>query len=304
MRYYAGFDLSELTLGTITVNDGSNNAVVNLATGVTGTDQDSVTSTLFFHYMFSDGGTFQVNPENVLGDGTAANAVLRKWANAAYCDRLENALQAAAVLAGFGDAMNLFVSCARTTGLYTITYSGNITVTFSSDAGRLFLGFDDGTHTGAASYTSDYVPQYVLAPTCDGASSPGVGDAMNYEPGGLASQAVSDTGRSSGISRSVSPTYRDWVQQFETKTKTFRLSADTTTATATHPWTFQDLFEHCRTTFPFVVVGGFNESYDEVFRLTAAGSSFVPERASPGNDSQFHLSFNTLVEGIPATVPS
>lgn len=298
MIYYAGFDATLLTdLSTITVRQigGGTPASVNLASGVTGPDYNGDNSTLFFHYDRYQ--NFNVEPEHVDGD-TNGNEALQKWSVEGYAEALEDAIQAAATTAGFPSPTNFTVSCARTTAIYTISHSStDFELLFGNNASRLFLGYDADDTAVTSTKTGDYPPTYTINPTLDGASSPGVGDMLNYEPGNIAALGVADSTRTFGISRDYGPLYRDWIQQFETKAKTIRFAADTVASTATHPWTFQGLFEHCRTVFPFIVVQGFGETYDEAFRFRSEGSSWTPERAGPGNDNQFHIPFQTIVEG-------
>lgn len=292
MIYYAGFDVALLTgLGTISMDNGiGQNFSVNLSSGVTSTDQNGDSTTLFFHYdRFTN---YQVTSENA-----DAAVTLVKWADEGYAKALQTAMRAAATTASYPSPSNITVACARTTALYTIAHSATFDLAFSVDAGLRFLGFNDIAETGQTSYTGDYAPDYTINPTLSGGSSPGVGDMLNYEPGNIASLGVGDSGRGYGIGRDAGPLYRNWTQQFETKEKTLRLSADTDPTTATHPWTFQNLFEHCRTKYPFIVVQGFGETYDEAFRLRSEGASWSPERAVPGDDAHFHMPFQTLVEG-------
>lgn len=297
MIYYAGFDAALLTdLSTVTVRQigGGTPASVNLASGVTGPDVDAVNSTLFFHYDRYQ--NFNVQPEHKDG-ADSGNEALQKWSVEGYAEALEDAIQAAATTASYPSPTNFTVSCNRTTAIYTISHSDDFELVFGNNASRLFLGYDADDTASTSTKTGDYPPTYTINPTLSGASSPGVGDMLNYEPGNIAALGVADSGKAYGISRDIGPLYRDWIQQFETKPKTIRLAADTTPSTTTHPWTFQDLFEHCRTVYPFIVVQGFGETYDEAFRLRSEGSAWTPERASPGNDSQFHIPFQTVVEG-------
>jgi hypothetical protein len=121
---------------------------------------------------------------------------------------------------------------------------------------------------------------------------------MNYEPQSIANHLQTDAGEGFGISRSVSPVWRDWYQQFETKAKTYRVSADAGDTAGDHPWTLQHLFEHCRGEYPFLVVEGFNESSSiEVFALRTEGTPFVPQRAAPAWDAYFHVPFRCSVIG-------
>jgi hypothetical protein len=223
---------------------------------------------------------------NRTGEDPDASARLTDWSDSPYHTALHTALLAATT-AWVTPAPTTF-SYAAATGKVTIAYSAaDFTLTWSTDAGRDFCGFS-ADQSGAGTYTSDQTPSMVIAPT-SGATSL---STPNYEPDGIGSVATSNDGQSVGIARTVSPLYRDWVQQYETKAKTLRLAA-----ASTHPATMQKLFEECRGVYPFVVSDGFGESYDEVFRLRNDGMNFSAERATPGNDAQFHINFRAIVEG-------
>lgn len=279
-RYFAGFDVSALTLGTITLSTaGKSDAVVTLSS-VTDTAGDSTTTSLFCHPLAFASQTSQ---------GSAGSSVLQEWSAVSYAAALQTDLRAAATAQSWVSPSNINVTCSASTGIYTIAYStATFSIAWSTAAGRNFLGYS-GNQSGGTSYVGDQTPTYIIAPTLTDVSDP----TTNYEPGSIASHAMADDGTGFGIARTESPIYRDWIQQFETKAKTLRLSA-----ASAHPWTFQHLFEHCRTVYPFYVTSSFNAGSNyEAFKLREDGCSFKPERATPGNDTQFHVPFRCHVLG-------
>lgn len=284
-RYFAGFDVSALTsLGTITLSTAGKSDVVITLSSVTDTAGDSSTTSLFCHPLAFASGTSQ---------GSGGASVLQEWSAVSYATALQTDLQAEATAQSWTSPSNINVTSSAATGLYTIAYStANFDIAWSAAAGRNFLGYS-GDVSGATSHAGDQTPTYVIAPTLTDVSDP----TTNYEPMGVGSRAIADDGSGFGIARTESPLYRDWVQQFETKAKTLRLSA----ATA-HPWTFQHLFEHCRTVYPFYVTSSFNAGSNyESFVLREDGAFFKPERATPGNDAQFHIPFRAHVVGTESS---
>ncbi len=287
MMYQAQFDVSS-GFGTLTLSHGSHTSLVITVSTLTQTTYDgSATTSLHVHL----GGIAQVDGE----DPDTTGRLIDTWGGSSFSVILQVALRAAAVSAGSWSSTDIDVTHSVTTGAYTIDYSdaadGNIGFTGSTAATRTLLGFS-GAQTGAATYTSDVTPDYIVIPTLDAVSAVGSADAANYEAEPSASASSTDEGRQFGITRTTAPISRDWVQQFEVKAKTMRLNA-----ASTHPWTFQKLFEHCRTDKIFVVVTGFGEDRDEVFMFRTEGSRWDPERATPGNDSAFHIPFMCNVIG-------
>lgn len=280
MMYYASYDVALLALGNITLaTSGKPNVVVNIS-AVTSTDAHSVASSLFLSHVH----------HGVTGEDPAASTRFAHYAQLAFSDALQAAIQTEATAQGWTSVGSIDVSVANATGIWTFTYGSAFTLAWSTAAGAHFMSFASASTTSSAtSHAGTITPTYAVSPTLDGVSDPSV----DYEPSAIAERVVADSGDGFGISRSVSPLYRDWLQQYETKAKTLRRSAD-----STHPWTLQDLFEHCRTAYPFVVEGGFGSSAIEVFSLRSEGASWKPQRASPGNDTQFHVPFQTIVEGV------
>lgn len=281
MLYAAGFDVSTLSrlgtsLGNVTLTTAGKSDVVVDVSAITAATPSGVS--LFFH---GDLASSQ-------GAQTVSNSLrLATYSTFGFATELQTALQAEATTQSWTTPSGLTVAWSSTTGKYTIAYSvANFTITAANDLTGDLLGFS-GAQSGAQTYTSDQTPYLIINPTLGSVSEP----TTNYEPGSIASFAVADDGTGYGIARTEGPLYKDWTQEYETKEKTLRLSQ-----ASTHPMTFQALFEHCRTVYPFYVVGGgFNESFNEIFFLREDGAHFTPERATPGNDAQFHIPFKTLV---------
>lgn len=293
MRYSAGFDVSQLTTGTLTVDPANGTAVVITMSDLTGNDRNSETSSLFFHNdtLISDLWL----PDYSLGaafgpDGTR----LAKWVETPYADALEMAIQAAAILAGdwTAGAANFNVTIDSDTLAYTFAYAENFSLTWSSGNGRYFLGFG-ANQSGASSYSSSAAPFFTIAPSVPVAVEP----TTIYEPEGVASLAIADNGSGFGIARTTAPLMLSWTQSFESKEKTLAQGAY---PTGTELFTHQHLRAHCRTVYPFAVYDGFGDSFTSVFcRLTPESShlNWRDIRATPGNDSQFHVPYEVYVEG-------
>lgn len=179
---------------------------------------------------------------------------------------------------------------STTTYDYQFTYTGGgsgFDMTLSQAAADS-LGITTLVHTNVTGITSDRTPYYVILSQTAARSA----YSRDYEPEGVASQAVSDDATNIfGLARTTSPKFLDWRQQFETLESTFKAAA----ATAV-PWTWEHLFEHCRTVFPVKVIDSDNYDDLEVF-LRPEGAQFRPEPQTPDYDSQWHIPLNTVLAG-------
>ncbi len=285
--YTAAFDVVAANalygFGTLTLaTAGETNVVLTLGGVTAAADNGDAGATTFW---VSD------DDKHCVDQSPLAQTRFAHFAQLAWSSSVEAALRTAATAAGWA-AKIPSVSWSSTTGAYTFTVATvTSSLTWSTTAGRTLFGFAADSTT-ASSHTSAITPTFVVKPTLSvGVSEP----TPNYEPRGIGNRISSDTGAGFGTARYVSPLYRDWIQQYETKAKTIRLSVD-----ESHPWSFQHLFEHCRGMYPFIVIdGGFGSvlSYPEVFTFREDGIPWVPERATPGNDAQFHIPFHCVVEG-------
>jgi len=281
MMYYAGFKLSAVAgLGTLTLGtSGKSNLVITLGT-MTENDADGSATSLMFHAP--------AGPAYTAEDGSGSSR-LREYAVAHFSEVLEAAIRVAATSATWTTPNGLTVTIAEATGIITFAYSvQNFTLTWSTAAGRAMCGFA-ANQSGAQSYVGTVVPTYCISPTLPAASN----NTPNYELSSIANRVITDEGQGAGVSRFSSPLIRDWTQQFETKEKTFAANA-----ASTHPWTFEHMFRHCRGQYPFAVVDGFGGSTDEAFFFRTEGTIWRPDRASDGNDAQFHIPFQTYVEAV------
>jgi hypothetical protein len=181
---------------------------------------------------------------------------------------------------------------------YRITSSGtSITLQFSTLAGAALFGAPASTaeSDGFTSYEFTRVPMYVVFPSIQHVSPTGELDAHYYEPEGIASAVVSDSGMVYGNARLTAYVHCDWQQKFEVIEKVMRIRA-----ASTHPYTFQQLFEECRSHTPFCVAHGHGASpaYQyPCFALRGDGNNFRPRSASLANHYQTHLDFRTIAVG-------
>lgn len=181
------------------------------------------------------------------------------------------------------------VSFDKTTGKYSFTASpvgGGHTfgINFNGAENANFFGFSSTTMTGASSYTSNCVADYCIVPAYDARSN----FSREYEPGGISSLAVSDSGQvKKGIVRASVPLYMDWQQVFEPKVGVF-----TEDATSTMLFTWQQFWEYCRQTFPFIINNTSSGKY-ELHSLRETSSNFNPEPMEIDNHENWHLNFET-----------
>lgn len=283
--YQASIDLADprFGLGTVSIaTAGKTTVSVNISTLSADTFEGDGTCTIFNHNYIGLG--------YCVGEDREASTWMRQsFSELSLASRVQSSIRSAAIAAGWSsDAESIGFGFNPSTLIYDIDYTANITVTFGNAETASLFGFSTLSHTGALQYLSDIVPYGIIRPVLSAVSSP----TSNFEPEGIASQAISSSAAVSGLTRSIAPIYRDWIQQYETKEKTLRLQA-----LAAHPFTHQELFEISRTNIPFVVVDGFGDGLDEVFFFRGEGSNWRCERASDGNDAQFHISYKAVVAG-------
>jgi hypothetical protein len=276
--YSTVFDAALGGFGTLTLaTSGKPNVVIDLG-ALTGTGG----SRLLFHHP-TIGSSVQFYAED-------ESSVRRRSdiSDSTFGTVLRDSMRGNAFIAGWTSPTTLNVTFSQSTGHYTFSYGSTVfSMTFSAAAGRQLCGFQSSTKTGASSYVGDAVPAYTIFPTL-----PAVSDVTpNYEPDSIASLAVSDDASAYGIARDVAPLYRDWIQQYEQRAKVERLSI-----AGSHPWSFQHLFEHCRTEHPFVVIDGFGDGASEMFLLRDDGASWKPDRTAR-QLNQYHVPFRTIVVG-------
>jgi len=284
MFYLASFDVTAAAFGTVTLATAGKTSVVVDLTGLIGTTAATTNSTKFFHYPTG------ASAGAITSQDVAAAYRLTDFSVYGFGTILQTALRAGATANSWTSPSGITVEwrLASTPASYRIAYpSATFSVTCSTALGYALMGFT-GVQSGGTTYDGTVLPTYLIQPTLAAVSEP----TTNYEPTGIANHITADDGTGYGIERYTGPLYRDWLQQFETKEKTIRLNA-----AAAHPWTFQALFEACRGSRPFMVLSGFGESFYEVFSFRSEGTQWHPERATPGNDSQFHIPFKCVVEG-------
>lgn len=280
--YYAGFDVSALTLGTLTVADtsgsGGTSVVITLASVVGAADSYS----RFTHYNpGASGGQYYFN------EAASGENALRGWSLSSWGLAVQSDIRAGITAAGDwpGSSGDFDVTLDNDTALYTFTYTSQISLTWSVAAGRSLFGFASN-QSGAVTYTGTIVPTYAVV-----ATFPCSFVTPNHEEPGIAKFAMADDGLSTtAMAKPYAPLRRDWAQRFEHKAKVFREHA-----AAAHPETLQGLFEQCRCVNIFVVHDGFGESYAEAFVLRSDGGEFTPQRVAPGYDVDYHVPFRCYV---------
>ena len=289
MMYYVAFDADAASLGTLTITRSAfSDVVVDLdditATSVGGTSG----ATIFFHAVYD---SVNIN-QRVTGQDRDSTIKLTHYARTSYGVALTIALRLGASGAGWSNPNDLTASHNAATGIYTISHTSAIGYAFSLTAGRQLLGFTSLTSGGAAtSHVGTAIPTYSISPTLQFVSL----DTPNYEPRGIGNHIETDLGTGGGTSRSVAPLYRRFRQEYETKEKTRREFA-----ASTHPYTFQHMREDCRGHNAFMVYDGFASTI-EVFSFRTDSTHWESNRHGDGNDLQYWIDFDCVVEGTMGT---
>lgn len=280
--YCAVFDVAAAdgpAFGTLTLaTTGKTSCVINLVAL-----EGSSSSSLLWHHDTP-------YPQFFVSEDTAAVHRRTEISQYSFGVVLQTAIIAAMTANSWVTPSVAAVTFSRTTGHYTISYAAAaFTMAWSTAAGRALCGYSADHAVAATSFVGDVVPTYAILPTMTATSL----STPNQEASEIASHAVADDGSTAGISMEVAPIVRSWVQQYELKAKAIRLNA-----ASTHPFTLQALREHCRTVYPFIVLDGFGDSYDEMFLFTGPGASWKPGRRQDGDDVQFHTPFECVVIGM------
>ena len=216
-------------------------------------------------------GAFDTN--NLVDRDSTANWTLTDYT--AFATAVDAAFTAAAAAA-------YTVVFSLTTGKYTISKDGgaNFTLAFSGASAsdlRLkgALGFSSASYSGANSYTSDRVPDYVLLSTIGARTYEGLPD--DEEPDDVAEETVDDGGNAEVITKKTSEILATWWQAMEPRSQVYKRNQ------TTGGWTWEEFIKTTRGTHPFVV---YDPNATELpgdgalHRFTAKGASFRPKRVT------------------------
>jgi hypothetical protein len=281
MLYLAGFDISILSPGTLTIADGANPNIVATLNLLDGEDANGDASRLLFHYD----AEFTITSQDRHQD-----ARLRKWSRKPLSVCLTESMQTAATANGWSNPSSLVCTFSNSTGLYAFSRTGNFSLTWSSNVGRALFGVAAGQdQSGSASYQFSILPTYALLPQLRH-----VADTMaSQEEDGAGSAVVNAAGEAHGISRYRPVFRRDWRQAWEPKERVLIDEAETA-----RPWTHQHLYEHCRDGYPFIVRdGGFGVGADEVFKLRNDGMRRENDFAAPQYAAKHGVPYRCWVMG-------
>lgn len=222
----------------------------------------------------------------------------------------------------FIDAMQLLISGLTVTfSLSTLTYTlsagGTFSVTWTGAAGfvmRDILGFS-GDLSAASSYTSDLRPKYLVVSRLAGQSQV----HETYEPQGRIAYAESDNGQSYSTHPVELPTYRDWMQPFETLegptdlewsgnsaiggTAVRRANVGSATKVT---WTWEDMTKHLRATLPFQLVDRATsvDGEGDLYKIRGEGAHFDPTRITADYDGHWTIPFVCRVLTPTTAFPS
>lgn len=200
----------------------------------------------------------------------------------------------------------LTCSFSPSTLLYTLSAASNFTVTWTGDMGiamRDILGFAENL-SGANSYTSTLRPKYLIVSRLAGQSQV----HETYEPGGRIAYAESDNGQAYSTHPVELPTYRDWVQPFETLEGPTdgewsgnsaiggaAVRRANVGAAMKITWTWEDMIKHVRATYPFGLVDRATSTKGEghLYKLRGEGAHFDPTRITADYDGHWTVPFVT-----------
>jgi hypothetical protein len=196
----------------------------------------------------------------------------------------------------------LTVAFSLSTLKYTLSAAGAFSVTWTSTAGtvmRDLLGFENNL-SGFSSYTSTKRPKYLIVARLAGQSQV----HETYEPGGRIAYAESDNGQAYSTHPVELPTYRDWVQPFETlngptdgewnasgSVGGAAVRRDDVGSATKVTWTWEDFIKHLRATLPFQLVDRSTSVKGEgqLYKLRGEGAHFDPTRITADYDGHWTI---------------
>lgn len=183
------------------------------------------------------------------------------------------------------------VSWDIATGAYTFTATGGaseqVKVTFPVDNGtKELLGFSGDSST-AASVSSDQAALYWYLPT--GVESEVTED---YEPEDLIYVHRTQGGATHHITSAGVPVHHDFSLRMEAWADVFTWKADQDGGGSHVGHTLQEIFEHCRGKYPFLVTHDFGSA---VHRFRPEEAFFEPERVHPEENTYWSVPFRTYV---------
>lgn len=281
MAYFSSFDTTKIGASTLTLStSGKSNISVTIASMQSPVSLGETANNTVFNHVVS---------RDWVGVDSEYNAPLQYYSYS-FLYAIQFYLQAAATTASWTSPSTLTLALNTTTWLLTFSYPSALTgITFGNTETRRLFGFAGNFSGSSTGVSGSEVPKYIIVPTIDGASMA----TPIFEQDADSSAAYSGGGRFYGVSRSGGKRMRDWTQQFQSKASTFRRFA----AAAPNEFTFQDLFEHCRTGYPFGVYAGFGDNQYEAYAFRDGSDSFHPTPATPGNADQFHIPFRAYALG-------
>ena len=216
----------------------------------------------------------------------------------------------------FASALTTAINASGTARTYSVSYSytgtgpryvisvnaGTTVLTFAATAAgirmRSILGFS-ATTAAAASHTSNQRPRYAIAALQGADAAYNVVNVAGfseysdaYEGDGIAAYSEADSGASYMVSRTTAPLYADWSQVMEAKRSVYAYAA-----ASTIPWTYQDLFAHCRDgNMPFMVKDDL-ANLVHVWRLRGDGVAWHPTREVADLDTLWRVPFRCVLQG-------
>jgi hypothetical protein len=218
-------------------------------------------------------------------------------------------------VASFAAALQNALNTASSSGAHTVTFSEATGYTLAYSGSTLELDFGtttaaegvrmrqilgmSGDRTGATSYGSQVRPFYFAIPAVGGRSN--VTD--EYEPTGVASEAVADDGSAYVISRDTAETWFDWEQRAEDEGQVASVAAFgegtpvfARNATAAVPWSWQAAWLHMRAARHVLLVRD-ADGVDYIHDVRAEGLHFQPTRFAGTDIPIWSLNFRTRLLG-------
>ncbi len=200
-------------------------------------------------------------------------------------------------------AAELALEAAQATSAWTVTWNHNTlgwtlvtdkatTLVLDTVAQRVFgMNSPKGS---ATSFTSDFRPWYCMRPSIAAMTRNTEDQEQDVDD-----ERETANGDSFGVWPTTFPIYHDWSHWWEPKAACKRLSA-----TASVPWTWDQLFQHCRLSEPIVVAHAVNTQATVDYiaadiwarvRLRKGGAAFKPRRGVADLDTVFHVDLKTRI---------
>lgn len=305
--YGAPFNLQALhvagNLGSLKLNKTSFPEIDIDLLSLVGSDYNSVDTQTFWH--FQTAAAFAIQSNDIVPKVRYPTFALYSLGKV-----LKDALNLAAAANSWPTADFDVIWSESVAPHYQITYGSSFNYEFTTSHGQRLFGGLAGP-LGPFSTSSNLsnhelgLPSHTVALSMAEGGNPaefalpfitptGDASALRYEPGSISSEVVSDSGIGYGAKRYATSLFQDWEHRNCRFITVYGRHNPLDTS-----WSFREMFDYCRSQWPFYVAHGGFGTGDEypVFKLRGDKSSLVPRARVVGLHERLDIPFGCRAIG-------